>query len=195
MYRFPCEHTFPLLWDKCLGRIAVSGSKCTVTCIRNWESTSQSGHVTLPSQHQRPSVPVASHPRQHLVLSVFLPCCCYLVSQSCPTLCDLMDWSPLSMEFSGQEHWSGSPFPSSRGLPNPGIQHESSALADRFFTTEPPGKPISSLVFYYYFLKIFFQPHGLSPFFRDFQQHKSSPSVTAPWVPETVHSLTSLTIS
>ena len=35
VYRFPCEHTFPLLWDKCLGRIAVSGSKCTVTCIRN----------------------------------------------------------------------------------------------------------------------------------------------------------------
>ncbi|CAI9165729.1 unnamed protein product [Rangifer tarandus platyrhynchus] len=105
-----------------------------------------------------------------------------------------MDCSPLSMEFSGQEYWSGLPFPSSRGLPDPGIQHESSALAGRFFTTEPPEKPISSLVFCY-FLKVFFSAHSLSPFFRDFQQHKSSPSVTTPWVPETVHSLTSLTIS
>ena len=41
------------------------------------------------------------------------------VAQSCPTLCNPMDCSlpvdcslPLSMEFSGQEYWSGLPFPS-----------------------------------------------------------------------------------
>ena len=38
-----------------------------------------------------------------------------LVTQLCPTLCDLMDityQAPLFMEFSRQEHWSGLPFPS-----------------------------------------------------------------------------------
>ena len=28
-------------------------------------------------------------------------------------------WAPLSMEFSRQEYWSGMPFPTSGGLPNP----------------------------------------------------------------------------
>ena len=32
--------------------------------------------------------------------------------QSCPTLCDPIDRSPLSLGFSRQEHWSGLPFPS-----------------------------------------------------------------------------------
>ena len=35
--------------------------------------------------------------------------------QSCPTLCDPIDGSPPgppSLGFSGQEHWSGLPFPS-----------------------------------------------------------------------------------
>ena len=50
------------------------------------------------------------------------------------------------MEFSRQEHWSGLlPFPIARDLPNPELEPESitfPALADGFFTTEPPGKPI-----------------------------------------------------
>ena len=41
-----------------------------------------------------------------------------------------------------QEYRSRLPFPSPEGLPNPGIEPTSSALAGRFFTTEPPGKPI-----------------------------------------------------
>ena len=49
--------------------------------------------------------------------------------------------APLSMGFSRQEYWSGLPFPSSGDLPNPGIEQGSPALAGRFFTTEPPGKP------------------------------------------------------
>ena len=43
-------------------------------------------------------------------------CLCVLVAQSCPTLHDPMDYrahqAPLSMGFSGQEYWSGLPFPS-----------------------------------------------------------------------------------
>ena len=53
--------------------------------------------------------------------------------------------SPLFMEFSRQEYWSGLPFPLSGDLPNPGIKlvsPASPALAGRFFTTEQPGKPM-----------------------------------------------------
>ena len=43
-------------------------------------------------------------------------CLRVLVAQSCPTLHDPMDYrahqAPLSMEFSGQEYWSGLLFPS-----------------------------------------------------------------------------------
>ena len=37
--------------------------------------------------------------------------------------------------------WRRPPFPSPGDLPNPGIELASPALADRFFVTEPPGKP------------------------------------------------------
>ena len=49
--------------------------------------------------------------------------------------------APLSMGFSKQEYWSGLPFPSPGDLPHPGIEPASPALAGRFFTAEPPGKP------------------------------------------------------
>ena len=49
---------------------------------------------------------------------------------------------PLSMGFPRQEYWSGLPFPSPGDLPNPGTELASPALAGRFFTNEPPGKPI-----------------------------------------------------
>ena len=48
----------------------------------------------------------------------------------------------LSMEFSRQGYWSKLPFPTSGGLPEPGIEPTSvsPALAGRFFTTALPGK-------------------------------------------------------
>ena len=45
------------------------------------------------------------------------------------------------MEFSRQEYWSGLPPPTPGDLPHPRMELESAALAGRFFTTEPPGKP------------------------------------------------------
>ena len=45
------------------------------------------------------------------------------------------------MGFPRQEYWSGLPFPPPGDLRNPGIVPMSPALADRFFTTEPPGRP------------------------------------------------------
>ena len=44
---------------------------------------------------------------------------------------------PLSLEFSRQEYWSGLPFPSSRDLPNPGIESRSPALQADSLPTEP----------------------------------------------------------
>ena len=48
----------------------------------------------------------------------------------------------VSMEFSRQEYRSGLPFPPPGDLPNLGTESVSPALAGRFFTTEPPGKPL-----------------------------------------------------
>ena len=50
--------------------------------------------------------------------------------------------APQSMGFSSQKYWSGLLFPSPGYLPDPGIKPVSPALADRFFTIEPTGKPI-----------------------------------------------------
>ena len=43
--------------------------------------------------------------------------------------------APLSMGFSRQEDWSGTPFPPPGDLPNPGIEATSTSPAGRFFTT------------------------------------------------------------
>ena len=51
--------------------------------------------------------------------------------------------TPLSMGLSGQEYWSGLPFPPSKVLPNPRMEPSSplaTELADEFFATESPGK-------------------------------------------------------
>ena len=50
----------------------------------------------------------------------------------------------LSMGFPRQDYWSGLPFPSLGDLPDPGIKPRSPTLVGRFFTTEPPGKPVNS---------------------------------------------------
>ena len=54
-----------------------------------------------------------------------------LVAQLCLILCNLKDCSspppptPLSIEFSRQEYWSGLPFLSPGDLPDPGIEPRS----------------------------------------------------------------------
>ena len=53
--------------------------------------------------------------------------------------------TPLSMEFSRQKYWSGLPFPAPGYLSHSQINPSSLALAGEFFTTEPPGKPMSVL--------------------------------------------------
>ena len=69
------------------------------------------------------------------------------VAQTCPTV-RLFEtpWTvayqaPPSMGFCRQDYWSRLPFPSAGDLPEPGIKPTFPALADGFFTTEPPGEP------------------------------------------------------
>jgi len=46
----------------------------------------------------------------------------------------------MSMGLPRQEYWTGLPFPSAEGLPDPRIEPTPPALAGRFLTTELPGK-------------------------------------------------------
>ena len=74
--------------------------------------------------------------------------CVCLVTQLCPTLynpCTVDSQASLSMEFFTQEYWSGLPCPPTGHLPDPGIEPMSPvspALADRFFTSTQPVKPL-----------------------------------------------------
>ena len=52
--------------------------------------------------------------------------------------------APLLIGLPRQKYWSGLPFPTPGDLPDPGNEPMSPALAGRFFTTEPPGKPKES---------------------------------------------------
>ena len=54
--------------------------------------------------------------------------------------------TPLSMEFSWQENWSGWPFPSPGDLPIPGIKSRSPTLQVDSLPSEPPGKPKNTWV-------------------------------------------------
>ena len=65
-------------------------------------------------------------------------------SAATKTQCSQINKAPLSMEFSTKEYWSGLPFPSPGDFSNPGIKPGSPALAGGFFTTELPGKLLTS---------------------------------------------------
>ena len=69
---------------------------------------------------------------------------CVLVTQSCPTLCDLRDCSPLGSSVHGILQarileWVAASFPGD--FPNPGIEPISPALQADSLPSEPLGKP------------------------------------------------------
>ena len=71
-------------------------------------------------------------------------CRVLLVTKSCPTLCDPMDYGPPGssvQKLIRQEYWSGLPFPSPGNLPDPGIEPETPALKADSLLSEPWGKP------------------------------------------------------
>ena len=61
------------------------------------------------------------------------------VTQSCPILCDPMDYRIHGIL--QPEYWCGYPFPSPGDLPNPGIKARSPALQADSLPAEPQGKP------------------------------------------------------
>ena len=67
-----------------------------------------------------------------------------LVAQSCPTLCDPMDYRPpgssVHGDSPGKEYWSGLPCPPPGDLPHPGIRHRSPTLQADSLPAEPPRK-------------------------------------------------------
>ena len=65
------------------------------------------------------------------------------VTQSCPTLCDPMEYSPWSSP--GLNTGVGSPFPSPGPLPNPEIEPRSPTLQANSLPTELSGKPEQGL--------------------------------------------------
>ena len=70
--------------------------------------------------------------------------CVCLVAKLCPILYKPMDCSPPSSSVHGfprQEYQIRLPFSSPGHFPHPGLEPSPPALADRFFTAEPPGKP------------------------------------------------------
>ena len=69
-----------------------------------------------------------------------------VVSDSSVTPQTVAHQTPLFIGFPRQEYWSGWPFPSLEDLPDPGIKSVSPTLAGGFFTTQPPGKPVSQMV-------------------------------------------------
>ena len=89
------------------------------------------------------------------VMCVCVICLCVCtcsVTQSHPTLSDPIDCSLPGFSDHGvfqAKYWSGLPFPPPGYLPDPEIEAiplASPALADRFFTTERPGKFICMVV-------------------------------------------------
>ena len=76
---------------------------------------------------------------------------CMLSLQLCPTLCDLMVFSPLGSSLHGILQarilgWIG--MPSSRGFSQPRDQTCASCITGKFFTTESLGKPPNYIIPY-----------------------------------------------
>ena len=66
---------------------------------------------------------------------------CYVVSDPFVISRTVDHQAPLSMGLPRQGYWSALPFPSPGDLSDAGIEPTSPALAGRFFTAKPPGKP------------------------------------------------------
>ena len=97
--------------------------------------------ITLPQHLQRGlSAPKLSHQGVLQLVVVVVWSLSHINSFATPWT--IAHQAPLSIGFPRQEYWGGLPFPSSGNLPDPGIEPSSPAFTGRFFTAEPPGKPI-----------------------------------------------------
>ena len=92
---------------------------------RTWLKRFSSMHTMMYSLGHRPPL-------------FYIPVYCYLLS--CVRLFAWTHQAPLSVEFSGQEYWSGLPFPSPGDLPDPGIKPRYPTFQADSLPSEPPGK-------------------------------------------------------
>ena len=90
-------------------------------------------------QHKALSRPPCAHSRSQQLPTLCVYACVLSRVRLSVTLWVVAHQSPLCLEFSKQECWSGLPFPSPGDLPDPRIEPASPALAGGFFTTEPLG--------------------------------------------------------
>ena len=108
----------------------------------------------MVTKHKAPSIKCLSYmfSSTHLCVHLFYVLCIkliltvtVLVTQSCPTLCNSMNYipcqAPLSMGFSRQEYWSELPLPSPGDLPDPEIEPGSLASQADSLPSELLGKP------------------------------------------------------
>ena len=107
----------------------------THSSILAWRIPGTEGPGGLPS--------VVSHRVKHDLSDLAAAasiCCSVMFDSATPwTVC-----SPLSMEISRQEYWSGLPVPSPGDLPDPGTEPGSPAFQADSLPFEPPGKPHTS---------------------------------------------------
>ena len=72
---------------------------------------------------------------------VLTMCMQVLVTQFCPTLWTVARQTPLSLEFSRQEYWTGQPSPSPGDLPNPGLEPGPPIVQADSVLSEPQEEP------------------------------------------------------
>ena len=99
--------------------------------------------INLQSQGQQ--IPNRVSPNKSMFRSIIISICCCVYNFSV-TPSTTAPQTPLFIGFPRQEYWSGLSFPSLEDLPDPGIETVSSALAGRFFATEPPGRHKQPLI-------------------------------------------------
>ena len=132
-------------------------------------------HLLIPTLSPQPlshPSPLASTNLLSVSMILFHVCACMLNH----VWLFVIPWSvahqaPLSMGFLRQEYWSGLPFPSPGGFPDPGIEPASlasPAVAGVFFTTVPPQVHLchilDSLYKWYHmiFVFVFLTSHSIS---------------------------------
>ena len=151
---FPASRTFPMSQFFASGGQSIGASASASVLpvnVQGWFPLGWTGWLSLclvvSSVHYD-----IQYSSSQCVFSVLEPSLIYIPVSVCLLSCVWLfaaPWTiahqvPLLMEFSRQEYWNRLPFPTPGDLPEPGIEPvspASPAVAGRFFTTSPSGKP------------------------------------------------------
>ena len=113
--------------------------------------------VLVPWLRVKPVLPAMEVQSPNRWATRAFPCGCCWVTKSCLTLllCGLALQAPLSVEFPRQKYWSRLPFPSSGGLPDPGMEPEFPVLQADFLPLSHqrrPGDALQVRLFYVFLI-------------------------------------------